>query len=230
VERFLESRVDGLLLLPTRGSEGGWYQALVAEGMHIVFMVTTPAGVETGGVLTDNHRGGYLVGQHFAALGRRHFAYVSPPLIHHSEDEQRREGFAAAAHDHGLSRPYLVKVQPPEEWASCYEVMVEHLRSGPPVDAVFVYHDSMALPVLRALQDRGRRVPEDVAVAGFDDFRAAEAVPPLTTVRPPMQEIGEQAVAMLLRRIQEEGAPRPPQHIFVEPTLIVRASSVGLPA
>jgi LacI family transcriptional regulator len=69
-----------------------------------------------------------------------------------------------------------------------------------------------------------------VAVAGFDDLRAATAVPPLTTIRAPMQEIGEQAVAMLVRRIQEEGAPRPPQHVFVEPTLIVRESSVGLQA
>jgi LacI family transcriptional regulator len=230
VERFLESRVDGLLVLPTSGADPGWYQALVDDGTRLVFMVTAPAGVAADSVLTDNHRAGYLVGQHFAQLGRRHFAYVSPPVLHHPEDEQRWAGFAAAARDSSLDPPDLVKVPPPAEWGATYEAMVEYLRGDPPVDAVFACDDYMAFRVMRALQESGRRLPEEVAVAGFDDLRAATAVPPLTTIRAPMQEIGEQAVAMLVRRIQEEGAPRPPQHVFVEPTLIVRESSVGLQA
>ena len=231
VETFLEYRVDGVLVLPYFDANASWYQGLVEEGEGIIFMVAKSAGVRADGVFVDNHRAGYLVGQHLASLGRKHFAIIWPPVTNYSDDEGRLDGFVAATHDCGLEPPHVLEVAPAADWTGAYEAMAECLHSGPPVDAVFSFTDYLALDAMRAIQDSGRSVPDDVAVVGYDDIaEAANAVPPLTTVRAPIREIGEQAVEMLLRRTQTGEAPCAPQRIFLEPTLVVRESTVGLKA
>jgi LacI family transcriptional regulator len=228
VERFLENRVDALLVLPTFDSDAGYYQGLVDEGVRIVFLVWALAGVEADGVCTDNYQAGYLVGRHLAQLGRRHFAYVYPPLINHPENEERFRGFAAAASDGGLDPPALVRVPLGSGWAGTRAAVAEYLRSGSPIDAFFAFNDDMATDTLRALQQAGRRVPQEVAVVGFDDLpKAAESTPALTTVRAPLREIGKQAVEMMLRRLQAGDASPSPQRVFLEPTLVVRESTAG---
>lgn len=227
LERFLENRTDGLLVLPTFDSDARYYQALVDEGVRLVFLVWLPPGVRADGVFTDNYQAGYLVGQHLAQLGRRHFAYAYPPLVNHPENEERLRGFAAAAEDSGLEPPAVVKVPLSAGWGGTYAAMVEFLHCRPPLDAVFAFNDHMATDVLHALQDTGRRVPEDVAVVGFDDLpQAAHSVPALTTVRAPMWEIGQQAVEMMLRRIQAGDDSPAPEHVRLATTLVVRESSL----
>jgi LacI family transcriptional regulator len=88
---------------------------------------------------------------------------------------------------------------------------------------VFVASDAMAVGALRALRDAGKRVPEDVAVAGFDDTPvAARTDPPLTTVRQPIQRMGEVAVDTLVDMIQNPGSQ--PRRIIMPTELIIRAS------
>lgn len=227
VERFLENRVDGLLVLPTFDSDPRYYQALVDEGVRVVFLVWAPPGVKADGVFTDNYQAGYLVGRHLAQLGRQHFAYAYPPLVNHPENEERLRGFAAAAEDSGLEPPALVKVPLSVGWGGTQAAVGDFLRSGRRVDAIFAFNDDMATDTLRALQDMGRRVPEDVAVVGFDDLpKATESVPALTTVRAPMWEIGQQAVEMMLRRIQTGNDSPEPEHVRLATTLVVRESSL----
>jgi DNA-binding LacI/PurR family transcriptional regulator len=99
------------------------------------------------------------------------------------------------------------------------------LARDPEVSAVFVANDQMALGVLRALREAGRRVPEDVSVAGFDDIpEAAYFWPPLTTVRQDFHEVGRHAFHLLLDRMAgaESDARR-----LVEPELIVRESTAS---
>ena len=90
--------------------------------------------------------------------------------------------------------------------------------------AVFVANDQMALGVLRALHELGRRVPADVSVAGFDDIpEAAYFTPPLTTVRQRFDEVGEQALLALLAQL--DGEARTGSRTTIAPELIVRAST-----
>src|SRR5258708_9448425 len=103
----------------------------------------------------------------------------------------------------------------------------------PEVTAVLCGNDQMALGVLRALAERGRRVPGDVSVVGFDDVpEAAFFLPPLTTVRQNFGELGRRALHLLLDRISGEGGRQPA--VPIEPELVVRASAAptgrrGLP-
>jgi len=96
-------------------------------------------------------------------------------------------------------------------------------RPGSPVDAVFAASDMMAAGALRALRTAGRRVPEDVAVVGFEDSAVARyAQPPLTTVRQPIEEMGRQATRLLLARVAGEAGG---MHLILDTELVVRASA-----
>ncbi|KJY24963.1 substrate-binding domain-containing protein, partial [Streptomyces sp. NRRL S-495] len=101
----------------------------------------------------------------------------------------------------------------------------------PDVTAVLAANDQLALGLLRALHEAGRRVPEDVSVVGFDDIpEAAFFVPPLTTVRQDFEEVGRQCVARLLDRIDPPASEDAPvTAVVVRPELIVRASTAAPP-
>jgi DNA-binding LacI/PurR family transcriptional regulator len=97
--------------------------------------------------------------------------------------------------------------------------MATLLDTAPDLDAVFASSDLTAHGALQALAERGRRVPEDVAVVGFDDVRLAElAVPPLTTIRQPIEALGRTMARVLLDRI----AGREPDHDTILPIEVVR--------
>ncbi|BEL04787.1 LacI family DNA-binding transcriptional regulator [Actinoplanes sichuanensis] len=98
------------------------------------------------------------------------------------------------------------------------------LDRHPDLDGLFVASDLMAEGALRALQDRGRRVPDDVAVIGFDDSSAAlECRPPLTTVRQPVEEMAAEMAQLLIAHIDTPG--RSPRSVIFQPTLVIRDSA-----
>jgi DNA-binding LacI/PurR family transcriptional regulator len=102
--------------------------------------------------------------------------------------------------------------------------MAELLDRHPDLTAVFAGSDLIAMGAMKALRERGRRIPEDVAVMGFGDFQASPYLtPPLTTIRWPLQEIGAAAVELLLTAILEGGA-KPEQRLLPMP-LVERAST-----
>lgn len=101
--------------------------------------------------------------------------------------------------------------------------MSELLDRAPGIDAVFVAADIIALGVLKVLRARGRRVPEDVAVVGFDDSSAAlTCEPELTTVRQPITDMAAEMARQLLRQITEPRSPT--MSVIFEPSLVVRDS------
>jgi DNA-binding LacI/PurR family transcriptional regulator len=102
--------------------------------------------------------------------------------------------------------------------------MARLLEEYPDVDGVFVANDLMAQGALLVLHDRGRRVPEEVAVVGFDDSAAAlSSRPPLTTVRQPLEDMAAEMARLLLRHIAEP--ERPATSTIFDPELVVRMSA-----
>jgi DNA-binding LacI/PurR family transcriptional regulator len=108
--------------------------------------------------------------------------------------------------------------------AAGYRAMQQLLEQTPEIDGVFIASDLMCLGALRALRELGRRVPDDVAVVGFDDAPLAPyATPPLTTVRQPIRLLGQEMVRLLLHRLSE---PRGDAKAIILPTeLVVRSSA-----
>jgi LacI family transcriptional regulator len=157
---------------------------------------------------------------HLVRLGRRRIALITGPSTSLAA-EDRKQGYLNALVERRVPFSEDLIVHGDFTETSSYQAMQRLLPHEP--DAVFVASDSMALGALRALREAERRVPDDVAVVGFDDMpQAATADPPLTTIRQPIQQTGVLAVETLID-IVENGAD-PPRRIVLPTELVIRAS------
>ena len=174
-------------------------------------------------VNTDNFDGAYQTVQHLIAQGRRNIAYISGPE-HHSIRERRR-AYRKALFEAGIAAdPDLdVTREPPEAVEGTIPILERMLALPKPPDAIFTFNDDTALVALRYLRERGIRVPDDIAVAGYDDIYAARySHPSLTTVRVDKEELGRKGVELLL-----DGATSAVQSVIIPNKLIVRRSTTS---
>jgi len=163
---------------------------------------------------------------HLARLGHRRIAFIlSPPQL--AFTSLRYEGYCQGLDEAGLSLRDDYVVEGDLTRASGHAAALRLLALPEPPTAIVACNDSMAIGAMLAIQERKLVVGRDVAVAGFDDIpAAANASPPLTTVRQPIYDIGRQALDMLIRVIRNE--PVENLHVLLVPELIVRASSGGM--
>lgn len=216
------AHVDGVLLISLHGDDP-MPGAIAAAGIPLVMMGRPLGGRRVDFVDADNTRGGQEAVLHLLAAGRRCLATVAGPQdmsvgldrLRGYIDTTRAAGMAAAAE--------RIEVGDFTE-ASGYRSMKSLLEATPDIDGVFVASDLMVVGALRALREADRRVPEDVAVVGFDDAPVAPyADPPLTTIRQPVELLGQEMVQLLLHRISDpQGEPR---HIILPTELVLRSSA-----
>lgn len=221
---FAATRLDGLLLAYGHG-DADLAEELSQVGASVVFAGRTPPtgpADRTTWVDSDSVAGAASAVQHLLARGRRTVATIAgDPDMAAGQDRLRgwRETLQAAGLAHGddLVAPGRFRTEQGRE------AMVELLRRRPDLDAVFCANDLSAFGALQALQEAGRRVPDDVAVVGFDDVpAAATASPPLTTVRQEIELMGRRMARLLLDRL--DGRTEPVQEVL--PTrLVVRDST-----
>lgn len=214
--------VDGVLLLSLHGRNE------LPQRLEEVGVPTVLSGRPLGGaadlyyVDADNVGGGRLATEHLLGLGRRTVATVTGPLDMCAGQDRLigyREAIEAtgAAYDEGLVSVGEFTVN------GGHDAMARVLARRPDIDAVFAASDLAAVGAIRAIEQSGRRVMDDVAVVGFDDIpEAAHFDPPLTTVRQPIADLGTAMTELLLRRIAGE-APDPATVLPVE--LVVRATA-----
>jgi DNA-binding LacI/PurR family transcriptional regulator len=153
----------------------------------------------------DNIGGGRQAGAHLLACGRRRIAFLGDASSHYPEFLDRFLGCEAALRDAGLALDRALQVDAESSEDMGYEAARELMRRGAIFDAIFAGSDLIAIGALRALAEAGLRVPEDVAVVGFDDIPAARiATPALTTIRQDTVRAGELLVDTLVRLINDE--------------------------
>lgn len=231
IELLLDKQAEALLVAPADPqSNAEYYQSLVAQAARLVFLGRHVPGVPALSVETDNVTGGYLVGQHLCALGRRHLAVVTtvPAKRHYSYVQERISGFQTALQERGRGEAPVLGEEISEfpmalpEFA--YSAVQSYLKRGGKLDALFAINDDLAFGVISALWDMGIRVPEQVAVVGFnDEWMSPYFRPALTTVRSAPQEIGKEAVRLVIESIERAEALAP-RRILLEPALVVRQS------
>lgn len=169
---------------------------------------------------TDNVQGARMAVEHLSRYGRRCIATVSGPL-NMSPGQDRLAGYRAALREAGLGVDDRLIVEGDFSQMSGYIGAQKVLRQRP--DAMFVASDLMAAGALRAIREAGLRVPEDIAMVGFDDAQiAAFTDPPLTTVRQPVYQLGVSAIEMLLHLIESEA--HGPLRTILPTELVVRDS------
>lgn len=171
----------------------------------------------------DNAAGGEMAAGHLLDQGRRRIVFVGDPQL--PEVAHRHRGYEQALQARGLVADPTLLLAVPFDAQAAHAAVVALCESGRGFDAVFACSDVLASAVMRALHARGRSVPGDVAVVGYDDIEwASHANPPLTTVRQPIEQAGVALVDALLRTI--EGQRVAPSTLPVQ--LVVRASTAVL--
>jgi DNA-binding LacI/PurR family transcriptional regulator len=217
VDRLLDEAVEAIVVAVAHGSS--MERALSLE---LPIPVVIAQGVSQGQPMAagvDQVAGGALATDHLLDLGHRHVAHVTGPLDW-VEAGQRRQGWQEAHARHGaLPGPELTG-----DWTarSGYDAGLRLAEDGA-VTAVFAANDAMALGVLKALHERGRRVPQDVSVVGFDDTpESAYFWPALTSVTQDFEAHGRCAVELTLRALTGEPAPAAD---LIAPVLVPRDST-----
>ena len=187
-------------------------------GLPVVAVEAAP-GDTVHAVRIDQVGGARMAVRHLLHLGHETVWHVAGPRDRF-DAQARVDGWRAALEEAGRRTPPVIT----GDWSaeSGYQAGLELAeRSG--ATAVFAANDHMALGLLRALHERGIRVPEDMSVVGFDDIpEAGYLVPPLTTVRPDHEEVGLRAITALLALIEDEDPGEIP---LVTPTLVRRSST-----
>jgi LacI family transcriptional regulator len=213
--------VDGLILItPVFGVS--YAELLKLAGGTPFVMIDTPLGAEAPSVVIDQQHGGHLATQHLIDLGHRAICEISGPLNWHGA-VARHESWRATLYAAGLHPGPSVE----GDWTARggYAAAMRLLESGAEFTGLVVGNDQMALGAMRALRERGLRVPEDVSVVGFDDIPEAVCFePPLTTVRQDFDALGRQSVEYLIGMMRHTDDITPEQRVLY-PTLVERHST-----
>jgi DNA-binding LacI/PurR family transcriptional regulator len=229
LERYLtRQHVDGVLLLSLHGDDPLPRQ-LAERGLPVVVGGRPSGGYDGAYVDVDNVGGAASGVAHLVERGRRRIATVAGPQDMMA-GQDRLAGYRTALAEAGQPVDDALVEAGDFSEASGQEAMRTLLARCPDLDAVFVANDLMAVGALRALRDAGRRVPDDVAVVGFDDSPLSRVTdPPLTSVRQPVDEMGRRMAELLVRLIAAEdgagnGAAEPLRPVL-DTELVVRSSS-----
>ena len=219
--RTLRGRVDGVLLMapftdaPAPGAERP------AGAMPIV-MINSPGAPGANAVCIDAYGGARAMVRHLLDVGHRRIAFIGGLAGTYDAVERLRGYQDELAASASGGEPWVVEGM--FDGASGHRAGLALLQSGTRPDAVFAANDMMALGCLFAFAQAGLRVPDDIALAGFDDIPMANYMhPALTTMRVDIARLGDVAARCLIARLAGDADPGGP--LTIEPALVVRASS-----
>lgn len=228
VNGLISRQVEGIIwAVPEIGSNRSWFQEVVPQlAIPVVFLSTQPRG-DLNVVEIDNRSGAYMATEHLLKRGYQKIGLITGPLTWWAASERRR-GWQDALTDVGI--PFSESQIVEGNWSaeSGEHGLHELLAKSPDIQAVFACNDQMALGLMQAARSLGKRIPDDLAVVGFDDIpESAFYYPPLTTIRQRLYELGHVAVQtfMKLRQAEQRDEPAGTQTVLLEPQLVIREST-----
>ncbi len=223
--RICQTReVEGLLLM------GGEYLAesidlLQKEQLPFVVLNRQLDKPDVSFVTADHHKATTEATRHLIELGHKRIAYVGQSALeklHSDHIASYQQSLREAKFSFDESLVLSAGTEP----GAGYQVMRKLLDLANPPTAVLAIHDPLAIECLQAVIDAGLRVPEDVAIIGSDNLRASQSTePPLTTIHPPLAEIGRLAMDNLLARLTDDTLP--PTCLTLPAQLVIRQSTIG---
>jgi len=221
LDLLVQQRVQGVLITPV-DEQNPRLDALFERGVPVVLLDRVSPTRNCCSVVTNDVYGGHLAGKHLVEQGHERIAYVGDPSGFRQMHD-RYEGFLEAV------GPDRSEVIPASYWRlEMGRAAGKELAERPPADrptAVFCANDLLAIGMLQELTRHRIRVPEDIAIVGYDDLVwAGAAAVPLTSVRQPREQLGRAAARLILAEL-DEGARHQHEHVTFQPELIVRASS-----
>jgi DNA-binding LacI/PurR family transcriptional regulator len=222
--RILRSRhFDGLIMFSS-DIDDPILPLLIKDGGPLVLIGRHPYFVNVVSVDVDNREGAREAVAHLIGLGHRRIGLINGQMQMEAA-QARRDGYKQALLEAGVPIDAELMVDGFYSDSASYTAMQTLLDLYEPPTAVFAASDGMAIGAMRAIFDRGLRVPDDVALIGYDDLPlAARANPPLTSVHQPIADMGAHAVRVLVEQIRRQG---PATSVRLPARLVVRESSGG---
>lgn len=217
-----EQRVRGVLLSPVDTS-GAALETFRRNEIPYVFVDRRVPADEASSVSVDDVAGGALAARHLVERGHREIALVNGPQIL-AQCRDREAGVRSVLADSAARLSVLETTD--LDVASGRDAGARLLGMSPRPTAVFCANDLLALGVLQAMVSSGVRVPEELAIVGYDDIEfAGAAAVPLTSVRQPARRLGHRAATLLIAETAEDTEPPARQTVVFEPELVVREST-----
>jgi LacI family transcriptional regulator, repressor for deo operon, udp, cdd, tsx, nupC, and nupG len=214
--------VDGMIFLTARTRKELMEE--MSRQFPIVLACEYLEGTDIPTVSIDNISSARKATEHLIGLGHRRIAHLTGPMdVILSRDRLR--GYYQALAQHDIDVDAALVQEGDFSFESGYNVTLKLLALEKPPTAIFAANDAMAIGAIKAVRHRGGRVPDDVAVVGFDDIQMASIFEPgVTTIAQPMFDIGKQAMKLLLQLIDGEEVER---RQFVLPDRLVIRESCG---
>ncbi|ELY3458821.1 ribose operon transcriptional repressor RbsR [Cronobacter sakazakii] len=223
LETLLQKRVDGLLLLCTETHQPSPAIMKRYPAIPTVMMDWSPFDGGSDVIQDNSLLGGDIATRYLIDKGYTRIACVTGPLDK-TPARLRLEGYRAAMQRAGLPVTEGYEVIGDFEFAGGLRAMQSLLALPEPPQAVFMGNDAMAVGAYQALYQAGLRIPQDIALVGYDDIELASYMtPPLTTIHQPKDELGELAIDVLIHRMAQPELQQ--QRLQLTPELIVRGSA-----
>jgi DNA-binding LacI/PurR family transcriptional regulator len=218
---LLEEQVAGVIISPVDELSTSC-KAFIDQGIPIVAIDRRFRNLDFNSVLVDNVMGAFDATNHLIQLGHQRIGLIAGPS-HLTTGRERQEGYEKAIVEKDLDLDKNLIRNGDFKQKSGYTITLELLQMRDAPTAIFVSNNLMTLGALNAIHDLGLRIPQDVAIVGFDDLSWAPSLnPPLTAVAQPTHELGKWAANLLLQGVA--GNSKEPVEIILKPSLIVRES------
>lgn len=221
-EMIRDGRVDGGLVIEEKNIDKPTLNRIEKDNYPVIILNTHLPGRNVNWICADDEGATYQIVEHLIKLGHRRIIYLHG-FDNSNTSEERLRGYRKALEDNGI--PYRQKLMANSEFLSetAYRKTLKYINSKVKFTAICAGNDLAAFGAINALKEKGLRVPQDIAVVGYDDFDFASMVSPaITTIRQPLIEMGKLAVAKLLEVIENKKEKKVQKVLRTE--LVVRES------
>lgn len=223
IKAFRERQVDGYIIAPSPGIEEE-IKALIDENYPVIIFDRYFPDVKSNIIVVDNFGGAYNAICHLIQNKYKNIAFVTIDS-NQNQMEDRLKGYLNAIEENGLDQ-YIFKIPFPLEHEALAEKINTILKEHPQLDAVLFTTNYIANGGLKAINDLGLKIPDDIAVIGFDDnYHFSLYTPAITCVAQPVEEIAHQIVKKLMSSLSDEDRKENIETIVLPTKLIIRASS-----
>ena len=219
IRLFNSKQIDGLFIASI--AEETSYLNEIVSNYPVVFIDRRAKGYEADSVIADGCGGSYKAVKALIDKGHRRIGLITGSLGISTSDE-RFNGYRKALEDHGIPYDGSIVAVAPSSFESGYESVKEMLGKQE-ITALFIANNVLTMGAMRYLQERKLRIPEELAVIGFDDYDWTRITsPPLTVIRQPSFELGEKAAEAMLDRLADPYKPY--KEYCLDTTLVMRGS------
>jgi LacI family transcriptional regulator len=219
---LITKQVAGIIFVAA-GDQTKSVKELLAQNFPVVLVDRDLDEIQVDAVLLDNHQCGYTATKHLIELGHECIGLITGPF-NLTPSADRIIGYKDALEEANLKCDDQLIIKGNFHPKSGYEAANQLLDLPNKPSAIFAVNDLMAMGVIRAAVEQGLKVPDDLAVVGFDDIELASyTIPPLTTISQPINDIGQIAVELLTERIDQPDLE--PRRIIINGELVVRGTS-----